>query len=228
MPRRKTLRRRRVNTRRSKTMRGGFWPFNGLFGSSKPVAAPHGQVQMTVGPNGQLIRTGGPDLTGTHTNTSWQVGAPGGIPLYGKRSFTNAEGHKASYTTGIPQYIAAGQYLTEGHPQGLLGANTKPSEASTGAPFPIYPTILGVDPDRPGYTPEKLKAAYNSKKNAGTDAERKVVQNAYNTMRDPQKYAEYSAKMKEWYTAHPPKLGDMIAMQGQQANPLIALATKPF
>jgi len=150
------------------------------------------------------------------------------MPLYGKRSFTNAEGHKASYTTGIPQYLAAADYLTQGHPKGLLGANTTPSEATTGAPFPVYPSILGIDPDRPGYTPEKLRAAYNSKKNKGTNADKKLVQNAYNTMSDPQKYAAYSAAMKQWYTAHPPKLGNVIAMQGQQANPLIALASKPF
>jgi len=227
MPRRKTLRRRPGHKKTlRKSMRGGFW------WSSKPATGPmgppQGQVQMTVGPNGQLIRTGAPDLTGSHTNTSWQVGAPGGIPLYGQRSFTNAEGHKASYTTGIPQYVAAANYLTQGHPKGLLGANTTPSQASTGAPFPVYSTILGVDPGRPDYTPEKLRAAYNSKKNKGTNAEKRLVQNAYNTFRDPQKFATYNSAMRQWYTAHPPKLGNVLAMQAQQGNPLIGLAKRPF
>lgn len=239
MPVRKTLRRSRRRSTRSKSRRGGFWPFSSS-SSSKPAvpsqAGPSqagpgpGQVQYTVGANGQLIKTGAPDLTGSHTSTSWSVAAPGlpGVPLYGQRSFSNDRGQKSSYTTGVPQYLAAAQFLTEGHPKGLLGANTAPSETTTGAPYPVYSTILGVEPGRPGYTPDKLRAAYNSKKNKGTNAERKLVQNAYNTFSDPQKYAAYSAAMKQWYTAHPPKLGNVIAMQGQQSNPLIALASKPF
>ena len=178
---------RRRGSRRGHT--GGFWPFNAFFAPDK------------TGP------TGAPNTTGTFTETSY--GIPG---LIGTRTFTNSQGKTMTQKTGIPQNIAMFQFATQPHPDGLFGTKGKPTEATTGAPYPYYPGIIGVNPDAPDYTPAKLQAAYNAKKNTGTNAEKKTLKNAFNTFSDPQKLATYRATMKNWYAQHPPTMANIIAM----------------
>jgi hypothetical protein len=140
---------------------------------------------------------------------------------------TNAQGKVMTQKTGIPQNIAMLKFATQAHPNGIFGTKGKPTEASTGAPYPFYPGIIGVNPDAPDYTPEKLQAAYNAKKNIGTNADKKLLKNAFNTFSDPQKLATYKSRMKNWFAKHPPTMADFIAM-GAKGPGGMNLSAIPF
>ena len=127
--------------------------------------------------------------------------------------------------TGIPAAINMLQFAAQARPG--ANASAQPTEATTGAPYPPYALILGMAPEDPNFTLEKLQAAYNAKKNTGTNADKKLLKNAFNTFSDPQKRAAYASTMKNWYTKHPLTMANIKAM-GIKGPGGIDLSANPF
>jgi hypothetical protein len=185
--------------------KAGFWPF---------TSVPFPQQQGQLYPQQQ----GPPNLTGNFT--SYEYGIPG---IIGNKTYTNAQGRTLQQTTGIPQNLALLKFAMN---PGATFSNAvgKP----TGALMqPNYYITLGIPEN---FTPVQLQTAYNAKKNMGTNINKKLVQDAFNTLADPINRQQYDATMKAYYAANPPNAANIIQMMKQSghSNPLFNAFTSQY
>jgi hypothetical protein len=221
---------KKKNIKRRKTLkRGGFWPF-----SSAPVANP-GLVtnpNTSQSPN-SLIFVPKPgqfgykdpnrvNLTGSHTSYS----VSDGTGLFGVRGFTNPGANpfapgamQHTQMTGIPQAIGLISDLSTAKPsvKGSFNASAMP---------PDYYTTLGIVNKRIPLTKAELNSAYNRKKNLGSNTDKKLLKDAYNTLSDPVKRYKYDESLSNYMTNHPPSIANIYKMQEQAGVPYAANALK--
>ena len=238
---RKTRRGKRSNRRSTK--RGGLWPFTSSVNVPAVAATNPGLITGTTmpGPSTAGPSTAGPSMAGPSMagpNISNQVFAPKpgqfgytdpnqvsltgsfteyqmGVPGFGVRGYTQPGANPFAPgamqhvgLTGYPQLMGvAGLAMSQPKVQGSFNINQMP---------PDYYTPLGLVNKRTPFTKAELNAAYNQKKNLGTNADKKLVKNAYNTLSDPEKRYKHDTAMTEYFTAHPPSISDLLKMAPQR------------
>lgn len=174
---------------------------NAPFNANKVYAPKPGQFGYTD-PN--QVRLSG-------SFTEYQMGVPG----FGVRGYTQPGANPFAPgamqhvgLTGYPQLMGvAGLAMSQPKVQGSFNINQMP---------PDYYTPLGLVNKRTPFTKAELNAAYNQKKNLGTNADKKLVKNAYNTLSDPEKRYKHDTAMTEYFTAHPPSISDLLKMAPQR------------
>lgn len=145
-------------------------------------------------------------LTGDFTE--YQMGLPG----LGVRGFTqpgaNPFAPGALQHTSLTGYGQAAQVVA-----GLALPGTKvPSTFDPSQAPPDYYTPLGLVNNHTPIPKSELDAAYAKRKNAGSNTDKQVAKNAYNTLSDPAKRYKYDQAVTEYLTAHPPSLSNIMAM----------------
>jgi hypothetical protein len=216
---RKTRRGKRSNRRTTK--RGGLWPFS----SSAPAANPGLAVGGPTVPNaanpvfapkpGQFGYTDPNQVSLSGSFTEYQMGVPG-LPGHSVRGYTKPGANP--FAPGAMQHVGATGLIP-----GLMNIGTlATSQPKIQGSFninqmpPDYYTPLGLRNQRTPFTKAELNAAYNRKKNIGTNADKQLVKAAYNTLSDPQKRYKHDQAMTEYFTAHPPSISDLLKMTPQQ------------
>ena len=150
------------------------------------------------------------DLHGSFTE--YQLGLAPGV---GIRGYTNP-GQSITQMqhvglTGVPQGIGiAGALLV---PEAQRPVTFDPAHAP-----PDYYGALGIRRPNAPLNSRLVNSAYASRKNLGTNADKKLVQTAYNTLRDPAKRYQYNAAVNQYYTANPPSIAQLMQM-AHKANP---------
>ena len=157
------------------------------------------------------VQQGAPNLTGSFT--SYEYGIPG---IIGNKRYTNSQGRTLQQTTGIPQNIALLKFALNPGPT-FKQAIGQPTGALQ---QPNYYMVLGVPEN---FTPAQLQTAYNSKKNTGSNINKKLVQQAFNTLADPINRQQYNETIQAYYAANPPNAANIIQMMKQSghSNPLL-------
>jgi hypothetical protein len=196
----KTLRKNRKSRRGGSTLPMGsnpvFKPTQGQFGYSNPNKV---------------------DLTGNFTEYS--IGFPG----FGFRGYTQPGANIGTMqhmgVTGLPQNIGiAAGLLIPGAATTMAGIPATSTFDPAKAP-PNYYNALGIVRSETPLDNRVLQTAYNSKKNIGTNAQKQLVKNAYNTLSDPAKRYQYDAMVNQYFTAHPPSVAQLLQMSSQPTNP---------
>ena len=156
------------------------------------------------------------DLHGSFTE--YQLGLAPGV---GIRGYTNP-GQSITQMqhvglTGIPQGVGiAGALLV---PEAQRPLTFDPAQAP-----PDYYGVLGIERSQTQLNSAVVNSAYAARKNLGTNADKKLVQTAYNTLRDPAARYQYDATVNQYWTSHPPSIAQIMQMT-HKANP--GRATNP-
>jgi len=179
---------------------------------SNPPAAPPAYPVYKPGP-GQFGYQDPNQVSLTGSHTRYEIGVPG----FGLRGYTKIGAPLSTMqhvgVTGYPQTAAlAAGLLIPGAAATMSGAPQGPSTFDPKQAPPNYYAALGmIRPDTP-IDNTLLDTAYMSKKNVGTNADKKLVKTAYNTLSDPAKRYQYDAAVNQYYTMHPPSLSQLAQM----------------
>jgi hypothetical protein len=212
MATRRVQRRNKKTQRRKSRGRGG----NASALISNPPAAPPAYPVFKPGP-GQFGYQDPNQVSLTGNFTEYQIGLPG----FGLRGYTKPGAPLSTMqhvgVTGYPQSAAlAAGLLIPGAAAALSGTQSAPSTFDPSKAPPNYYAALGIQRPQTPLDNTMLDTAYMSKKYIGTNAEKKLAKNAYNTLRDPAKRYQYDAAVNQYYTQNPPSLFQIA----QMSNPM--------
>lgn len=146
------------------------------------------------------------DLTGNFTE--YQMGIPG----LGVRGYTQP-GASISAPGALQHVGLTGIGQTAQLAQGLLmpGA-VQPTTFNSNQMPPDYYSALGLINNHTPFAKSQLNDAYGKRKNAGTNADKKLVKEAYETLSDATKRYKYDEALTNYLTAHPPSISDIFSM----------------
>ena len=147
-----------------------------------------------------------------------------GIPGFGMRGYTNPGESifkvRQLGPTGILQDVSMGaSLLIPGVALAINGMAGPPPQSTL--PFdpslapPDYYGALGLINNHTPLSATVVADAYYARKNTGTNAQKKLFQDAYSTLSDPAKRYTYDYSVNQYYTQHPPSIAQLVETSRQ-------------
>lgn len=171
-----------------------------------PIAQNPGLVYVPQQSQFGYVNPNQVDLTGNFTE--YRTGLPG----LGVRGYTQP-GASVFAPGAIQQVGLTGIGQNVQLVKGLLMPNAvQPTTFNSNQMPPDYYSALGLANNHTPFAKSQLNDAYGKRKNTGSNADKTLVKEAYETLSDPTKRYKYDEAVTNYLTAHPPSISDIFSI----------------